>query len=67
MICYSDPYMDFLSHDAYQEERLNSLPQCDECGEPLQDDYCYKIDGEYICEECMSNHKISVDRLIGNR
>jgi formylmethanofuran dehydrogenase subunit E len=48
-----DPYDDFLRHDAEQQAWLDSLPRCAICGEPIQDEYCYEINGENICEECL--------------
>ena len=35
-------------HDEYeaeQERKLNKLPKCDCCGQPITDDYFYNIDG----------------------
>jgi formylmethanofuran dehydrogenase subunit E len=60
-----DPIADFARHDAEQQEELEKLPVCSECGEPIQSEYCYEIDGEYICEECLEcNHKKTVDSII---
>jgi formylmethanofuran dehydrogenase subunit E len=49
-----DPVADFLRYDAEREEKLEKLPRCSECDEPIQDEFCYEINGELICEECMS-------------
>lgn len=48
-----DPYRDFLRHDAEQEKLLERLPICDSCGEHIQDDYLFEVDGNLLCEECM--------------
>ena len=40
-------------HDAEQEAALEKLPVCSFCGEPIQDDYYFEIDGEIYCEEHM--------------
>lgn len=38
------------------DEWLRTLPVCDECDEPCQDQY-YKIDEKIICPDCMwMNH-----------
>lgn len=50
-----DPYSDFLSHDAEQEEWLQSRPKCDECKERIQDEHCFNIDGTILCEDCMND------------
>lgn len=48
-----------------EERRLaraeNHRPHCDLCGEPIWDDYAYRI-GEYlVCESCMEDSKESVE------
>lgn len=58
-----DNYDFWRKHDAEQEKRLSKLPKCSECGEPIQEESCYFINGEYICESCMDNYKVYVDEL----
>lgn len=48
-----DPIADFERHSAEQERRLDKLPVCDYCEEPIQDDFYYYINGESICETCL--------------
>ena len=62
---YTDnPLADFNRYDAEQERKRQQLPKCYECGEPLTDDWCYEIDGEYICEECLNNnHRKRVENI----
>ena len=56
---YSDePSIDFERHSAAQEEKLKRAPICDECGQPIQDDFYYEIDGNKYCEECINNCKV---------
>ena len=50
-----DPLDDFTRLDREQEKRLERLPKCDQCGEPIQGEHCYKIHGETLCEECMND------------
>lgn len=60
-----NPILDFANYDAEQQEQIEKLPVCVECGEPITDEYCFEINGEYICEECLeSNYKKSVDSII---
>ena len=47
-----DPVADFLTHDREHADRLDRLPKCAHCGEPIQDDYGYEYEGEIYCEEC---------------
>lgn len=53
MFYTDDPGLDFLRHDAEQERELKKLPVCADCGEPVQDDHYYDINGEVICPDCM--------------
>ena len=50
-----DPIADFLAHDAEQQSKLDRLPKCDICGEPILDEYFYNIDGT------LSNHIVIYD------
>lgn len=48
-----DPAADFARHDRGKERQLAKLPVCEDCGEPIQDEDYYDVDGEILCEECM--------------
>ena len=52
----SDPIDAFHQHEAAQERWLRSRPVCVECGEHIQDEYAFYIDGEWICEDCMHDN-----------
>ena len=61
-----DNYDQWKTHDAEQEIKLEQLPRCSECGKPIQDDFCYEINDEYICEKCLTdNHrKLTEDVMV---
>lgn len=63
---YSDnPINDFMEFDAEQERKLATMPVCSICGEPIQDDFLFDIDGEIFCEECLKdNFRKSTDEYI---
>ncbi len=50
-----------------REDRMESLlskcPECSECGERIQDEQCYRIGNEFICEACMDDHRIYIDEV----
>ena len=48
-----DNYDLFAMHDAEMEAALEALPVCSVCDEHIQDEYCYEINGDLICEHCM--------------
>lgn len=48
-----DNYSLWARHDAEQELALTLLPQCVCCGEPIQDEHCFDINGELYCEACL--------------
>ena len=60
------PERDYDRYDAEQERMREKLPVCSECGEHIQDDFCYVLYDEIICEECLNTgyRKMTTD-LIG--
>jgi formylmethanofuran dehydrogenase subunit E len=36
-----------------QDKKLDKLPVCEYCNNPIQDDYYYDINGEVMCEDCL--------------
>jgi formylmethanofuran dehydrogenase subunit E len=65
-MCYTDdPVADFERHDAEQQEKLDKLPKCADCGQPIQDDYLYDLNGDLFCKKCMTaNFRRPVDDYI---
>ena len=60
-----DPVRDAERHEAEQEEALQRLPVCCECGEPIQTDECYEFYGELICPKCLEdNHRKWVEDYV---
>lgn len=51
-----DNYDLWKQHEAEKEEALAKLPKCSECGEHIQDDYYYDINGYIICESCLNDN-----------
>lgn len=51
-----DPIADYERYEADQEAKLDKLPKCDICGEPIQEDYLYCIYGDIFCEDCLKEH-----------
>ena len=58
-----DAFKDFDRYDARQRTELDKQPRCIECKHPIQDEYCYEINDELICEECLKdNHRKLTER-----
>lgn len=56
----------FERHDAELEEAIEMLPKCTECGEPIQDEYCFVINDMPIHESCMNeNYRVPTTDLMG--
>ena len=54
---YIPDYTDlFDQHEAEQQRRIDRLPKCDCCDEPVTDEYFYEINSDVICEECLKTH-----------
>ena len=50
-----DNYELFQQHDAEQEELLEQCPVCICCGEHIQDEFYYDIDGDTYCDRCLKD------------
>lgn len=48
-----DPIADFARWDAEQEEWLEHLPVCEECGEPIQQEFAVCLHGHWYCDDCL--------------
>ena len=60
-----DPHRDFDRWDDEQEEKLEKLPICSYCDQPIQDDFYFEINGECICEQCLiDNHRKRVEDYV---
>lgn len=56
-----NPIADFLRHDQKMTKWLEGLPKCDICGEPIQDDHAYLINGDVVCRDCLDEiYKIEI-------
>ena len=60
MFYTDDPERDFLRWDAHQHDELEKLPECADCGNPIQDESAFYINGEWICEDCMEAYRMEV-------
>ena len=59
---YSDnPVADFARWDAEQNRQLARRPVCDWCGEHIQSDHLYRIDGKTICPDCLKDCREYID------
>lgn len=55
----------FERHEREQQEALDLLPVCDWCGEPIQDEQFYRLDGENICKHCMDEQLVNTTDFMG--
>ncbi len=49
-----DVYDLWKSQDIKKERWRARLPQCEYCGEHIQDEFYFEINGEYLCEKCVN-------------
>lgn len=49
-----DPASDWDRYCAEEDEWEDKLPVCDECKDPIHDDYYFDIEGYLYCEECLA-------------
>ena len=55
-----DLYDLWETYDDNQNRLLKELPICADCGEYVQDDHYYLINGEVICPECIEAYRVDV-------
>ena len=51
----NDPDRDFDILDLEQERRRARHPYCDDCGERIDDEHYFDVDGDILCEECLKD------------
>lgn len=49
-----DNYSQFLEREKEHESWLAKRPVCYYCGEHIQDEFAYNINGELICPDCLN-------------
>ena len=57
MILTGDPEKDADYRDVELEMKLAQNPICCECGEYVNDDSYYDIEGNVYCPDCIDNHR----------
>lgn len=55
-----DPIHDFEVWDAEQNRQLDRLPYCEDCGNPIQQEDAVYINGEWLCDDCLSSYRRDV-------
>ena len=63
MFLTDDPIADFNRWDAEQTARLNRLPKCSICKEPIQQERAFHKYGFWICDDCYeyNQEEVTVD------
>ena len=56
-----DNYQRWLHYERDKENWLKSRPICSCCGEHIQDEEAYDIDGQLYCPECISDRRVFLD------
>lgn len=51
---------DINAYEREQEEGEKNCIHCDECGEPIWDDYAYRFGEETLCENCVEGHRTRI-------
>lgn len=64
-----DPVRDYLSKEEELQKKLDRLPKCAFCGEPIQEDECYKVGGELVHVDCIDDYcykncRVSTDNYV---
>lgn len=59
-----DPIEDYDRYDEETNKWLSERPICADCGEHIQEERAYYINGEFLCEDCMSAYLVNVEDYI---
>ena len=59
-----DNYDIWEAHDIEMERRRARRPVCECCGEHIQDETAFLINGDWYCEKCMDNFRELVEDFI---
>lgn len=51
-----DPAREWDRHCEEEARYLANRQLCNYCEEPIAEDSCYEIDGQYICEDCLKDY-----------
>ena len=51
----------FNSYSARQEEMLSRCPKCSSCGDPIQEEHLFEVDGELYCFDCRKEIQKDID------
>lgn len=54
------------AHETADARWLDSRPVCDICGEPIQEEFYYDVDGELYCKKCMDAWLYDMKRCIND-
>lgn len=52
-----DNYDLWAAHDREQTRQLARLPVCADCGEPIQQEDAIFINGDWLCDDCLSSYR----------
>lgn len=57
MMHYSDnPALDAENYFDDAQAQLQERPKCEYCGRYIDEDTCYEIDGNLICDDCILDY-----------
>lgn len=60
MIRTNDPVRDAESYNVSAEEIMGRLPECVDCGEPIQQETALLLEGKWRCDDCINFHRKEV-------
>ena len=56
-----DPLEDYRKWEHEEYWAQQALPVCEVCGEPITDEYAYRINGELWCKYCINDAREWID------
>lgn len=57
----------WAAHEAHRASEAARRPVCAWCGEPIQEDYGYRMEGEVVCSDCIQDwlrdQRVNIDEV----
>jgi len=54
-------YQYYNAEERKREKAESERPVCDWCGEPIMEDYAFRIDGKLVCWGCLYDTREYID------
>ena len=58
-----DNFSQFEAHERRKEQQLEELPECELCGEPIQQETAVRLCGTWFCDGCLEDNRVDTEMI----